>query len=256
MAGTLVSLRPLWEADDRFGRRGAPCLLEDGTRLVYSPAQRLVLEPWTAERGPAFFSGDDEPRWLAATSPASAQALQQQPLACQALVAQAGRLRWAAVGEGSAQALRQVLSQLGLDAPVVCPDGPGDAHALMERLSGEQPGAIALLESTDNRAVLAQGLEQAGWRVWRWALYRREPLPLIRLADLERPLWILLSSSGQVRAALDEMAGQGLTPDQARWLVHHPTIEAVLRSACLSAQILRLASPNEADAATAIKLNP
>lgn len=254
MAGTLVSLRPLWESDARLGRRGTPSLLEDGTRLVHSPAQRLALEPWTAALSPAFFSGDDKPRWLAATSPASAQALHQQPLACQALVAQAGRLRWAAVGEGSAQVLRQVLGALGLDSPVVCPDGPGDAHALMQRLSAEVPGDIALLESTDNRAVLAQDLEQAGWRVRRWALYRREPLPLIPLADLERPLWMLLSSSGQVRAALDEMAGQGLTPDGARWLVHHPSIEAALRSACPSAQIFRLASPNEADAATTIKL--
>jgi uroporphyrinogen-III synthase len=147
-----------------------------------------------------------------------------------------------------------VLGALGLESSVVCPDGPGDAHALIERLSFEESGDIALLESTDNRAVLAQGLEQAGWHVRRWALYRREPLPLIRLADLERPLWMLLSSSGQVRAALDEMAGQGLTPGDARWLVHHPAIEAVLRGACPSAQILRLASPNEADAATAIKL--
>jgi hypothetical protein len=65
---------------------------------------------------------------------------------------------------------------------------------------------------------------------------------------------MLLSSSGQVRAALDEMASQGVTPDGARWLVHHPSIEAVLRSACPSAQIFRLASPNEADAATTIKL--
>jgi hypothetical protein len=65
---------------------------------------------------------------------------------------------------------------------------------------------------------------------------------------------MLLSSSGQVRAALDAMAGQGLTPGDARWLVHHPAIEAALCGACPSAQILRLASPNEADAATAIKL--
>ncbi|MGA1659708.1 MAG: uroporphyrinogen-III synthase [Burkholderiaceae bacterium] len=254
MAGTLVSLRPLWEADDRFVRRGVPSLLDEGTWLVHSPAQRLVLEPGTAALDPAFFSDDNKPRWLAATSPASAQALQQHPMLCRTLLAQSSRLRWAAVGEGSSQALREVLRALGLESPVVCPDGPGDANALIERLSFEGSGEIALLESTDNRAVLSQGLEQAGWRVRRWALYRREPLLPIRLVDLERPLWMLLSSSGQVRVALDAMAGQGLAPDEARWLVHHPTIEAALRGACPSAPILRLASPNEADAATAIKL--
>lgn len=231
-------------------------MLGDGLWLVHSPAQRLVLEPWIAALGPEFFSGDDEPHWLAATSPASAQALQQQPLACQALMVHATRLRWAAVGEGSAQALREVLGALRLDSPVVCPDAPGDANALMERLSGEQPGRIALLESSSNRPVLAEGLARTGWRVWRWALYRREPLTLTSLVGLERPLWMLLSSSGQVGTTIHDLAGQGLTPDQVRWLVHHPTVEAVLRRAWPRAEILRVASPNEADAATAIKLNP
>lgn len=255
MAGTLVLLRPSWEGHEFSSNGPAPALLGTaGPMLVRSPAHELRLQP-LENLLTLSFERLAEPGWVVATSPASAQALRGQPRLLEALGRRAQSISWAAVGEATAEALRSVLiSTVGEVRDILYPRGVGDAQALLVELGTQPPRAVALLESVGNRAALADGLAGLGWTVTRWALYRRIPRPLVDLRLAQAPLWVLLSSSGQVRSVVDSLSAQGLQALDVQWLTHHPAIAALLLDHLPGASITMLARPCEEAALAAIKL--
>jgi uroporphyrinogen-III synthase len=253
MAGTLVLLRPSWEGHE-LSSNGPVLEGVAGPTLVRSPAHELRVQP-LEEALASSFERLTKPGWVVATSPASAQALRGQPRLLEALGRRAQSISWAAVGEATAQALRSVLvSMVGEVRDILYPPGVGDAQALLVELGTQPPAAVALLESVGNRAALADGLTGLGWTVTRWALYRRIPRPLVDLRAVQAPLWVLLSSSGQVRSAIDSLSAQGLRVLDVQWLTHHPAIAALLLDQLPGASITMLARPCEEAALAAIKL--
>jgi len=239
----LLVTRPVWlgqqDAWLQALREAAVCAK---VCVISAPLQRLACIDQAEEQAlvPLVESLCNDPVpgpvWLVATSPSACQALAQLPRLCRSLLQLGARVRLAAIGGASAQALAQVLRPgRALDeasADILTAASVGDAETLARemvgRLEGEAPAF--LLEALDNRPRLAEVLSQAGFRVLRLPIYARSPENFPAVPPSEGPRWVLLSSSRLAEPAVRGLERQQIAADQVIWMGHHSAIEEAVRA--------------------------
>ncbi|MEL1263358.1 uroporphyrinogen-III synthase [Pseudoxanthomonas putridarboris] len=190
----VISLRPL-------GAHGA----------LRRAAQRhgaglLALSPWRVRENDDARTRADLRAALAArkvlfTSPAAVAAARR----LQALRAAPGQA-WLAVGSGTAAALRRA----GIGDVVAPARMDSEGLLALPELRHVEGESIGFVTAPDGRNLLAPTLEARGADLRRAEVYRREPLPLSprsvrRLAALEAPACLLLSSGGALEQVLAQL---------------------------------------------------
>jgi uroporphyrinogen-III synthase len=151
--------------------------------------------------------------------------------------------RAAAVGEGTALAVRAAYGEGVACVAPADPDGAGGSEALYARLAAEPwPRRALILRAEQGREWLAERLRGAGVEVESLPVYRREPWVLDETArtDLARTMaagavpTLLVSSTESIealRAALAPLPQAWDWLRAGRALAIHPRIAAALRQA-------------------------
>lgn len=235
----LVVTRPIWLGQDTAQALWSRDLVRQaqgqGVEVLMAPVQQLCAasvddqQKMVAMLEASDVPGSQDPIWLVSTSPAAAQALSRCPLLAAALMTRRTRLQSAAVGDGSAESLAQVLDDLGLLAaqpPIASPGAQGDADQLASLMAGRAGPRqlLLLLEGRQNRPDLSDALAAHGLQPLRLPLYDRRPLPLPQIPGDGQPVWVLATSSSAVGAIATGLTQQGIDAAAVQWLGHHPAI--------------------------------
>ena len=175
-------VRPQWH--------DSPTAISRDLRVIAAPVQRL--EPCSVEESVASTVTQANSPWLVFTSPASVQAFVRWTATQSIALARDSGVRVATVGSGTRDELSRAIQDHATDAHGAwalfldnaissASDEKADAMALLAALDSEHHRApyawsaqtMLVIQATDNRPVLSQGLRERGATVIDAALYRR-----------------------------------------------------------------------------------
>lgn len=246
--------RPQWESDH--------CAAQSHARLIDAPLQRLQCcepqpQPFEA------FARASSP-WVVFTSPASVQAMDLWMAHTGIHPMQLARLRVAAVGSGT----RQAIADMALHRPASAAHAwPVSMEHIIVSMSDERADAIELLRALDhqqqregfswqeqtlllaqgenNRPTLADGLIQRGAHVMALAMYRRKDVPWTKAiwqmltASRSGECGVVVTSSTVVPRLMADLDDHGVHRSHLVWCTQHAAIAEKLRAQGIS-QIRRV----------------
>lgn len=250
-------------SQDRLRKPAAP-------RVLFAPLQQARTVPATEElRGIPALLESGVYAWVSFTSAHTVRACAELWGEDFARAVHAGRARIACVGAATARAVR---AQLGLDAdfqPSVQSaagmlaelEGPA-AGAVSSEPASTEPATVLVLEGSNARPTLREGLKNLGWSVTARVLYDMVPAErvepgelslsaaraLLRGADAPNPDVIVATAPSRLHALLD--GAPALGPESVPPLV---AIGATTASACraLNLRHVQADSPSPRDLARA-----
>ncbi len=268
---SLVLTRPGWPHPlAAYAQELARGLQDLGVALFSAPLQRFLSQPLQPEQRVRWLSclqKSASPRvWLVSTSPSAAYAFVQQPELLRDLqkARNGGRLVISGIGRASMLPLIRWAEQSGHAVDVIAPASiqaglvsggsdpsvatkltvsSADASAYLRWAASQSisTDTIVLLEASQNRDDLADGLTPLCHQVLRLPIYRREPLPMpVFSPKPSDPVFVLVTSSSLVDPAIEGFEHQGLLPSSAIWLAHHPAIVQAIRTRLPTAECLHV----------------
>lgn len=239
-------VRPQWH--------DSPTAISRDLRVIAAPVQRL--EPCSVEESVASTVTQANSPWLVFTSPASVQAFVRWTATQSIALARDSGVRVATVGSGTRDELSRAIQDhatdahgawaLSLDNAISsASDEKADAMALLAALDSEHHRApyawsaqtMLVIQATDNRPVLSQGLRERGATVIDAALYRRVDIDWTAdvWARIAQCPWsdsgVIVTSSTVVDRILTMMRAHQIRVEDIVWCTHHVTIAQRLQAA-------------------------
>ena len=250
-------------SQDRLRKPAAP-------RVLFAPLQQARTVPATEElRGIPALLESGAYAWVSFTSAHTVRACAELWGEDFTRAVHAGGARIACVGAATARAVR---AQLGLDADfqpsvqsaagmLAEPEGPA-AGAVSSEPASTEPATVLVLEGSNARPTLREGLKNLGWSVTARVLYDMVPAErvepgelslsaaraLLRGADAPNPDVIVATAPSRLHALLD--GAPALGPESVPPVV---AIGATTASACraLNLRHVQADSPSPRDLARA-----
>ncbi len=232
----------------------SPTAISRDPRVIAAPVQ--CLEPCSVEESVASTVAQSDSPWLVFTSPASVQAFVRWTATQPNALVRDPWVRVATVGGGTRDELARAIQDHATDPQgawalsidkVICSasDERADAMALLAALDAEHHRApfawsaqtMLVIQATDNRPALSQGLRERGATVIDAALYRR--LDIDWTADLwariaQNP-WsdsgVIVTSSTVIDRILTMMRAHQIRVEDIVWCTQHATIAQRLQAA-------------------------
>ncbi len=201
--------RPLWgrrvlvtRAAGQAGRL-AMALEDLGAEAVHAPLQRFI--PADSATLDTAIERAATCGWLALSSTNAVDVLFARLRERQLDVRALGSVRIAAVGPGTAEALRRY----GVEADLIPPTSDAPALAASLIVTAGNKRSVLLAQAAEARAELADQLRAAAWRVHVIVTYRAESLP-VDLAQLGRIDAITVASAATAERLLSAFGLQTL----------------------------------------------
>ena len=239
-------VRPQW--------RDSPTAISLDPRVVAAPVQRL--EPCPVDGSIASTVTRSDSPWLVFTSPASVQAFSRWTATEPIALVRDPWVRVATVGSGTRDELSCAIQDhaadpqgawaLSIEKVVSSPsDEKADAMTLLAALDAEQYRApfawsaqtMLVIQATDNRPTLSQGLRERGATVIDAALYRRVDIDWTAdvWARIAQCPWsdsgVIVTSSTVVDRILTMMRAHQIRVEDIVWCTQHVTIAQRLQAA-------------------------